>query len=199
MLATPTLIISLLLGAPVAAAESQPGAAQPASQGQQAKNLAVLRATLPGQLRSAKITTEQRDKMLALLTELEALLNQVPTTQAEQEALIRTYLARGGELRDLMDDAGLPDPGDLLPPGPRSRLGIVFGPEPDTQRAVVGRVLPQYRADKMQMRVGDVVVAVNGTPVVYDTLIDTVVRAKRPYVIEVLRGGVRVTLTEPKN
>ena len=117
----------------------------------------------------------------------------------EQEAQIREYLARGGELRDLMDDAGLPDPGDLLPPGPRSRLGIQFREEPGTQRAVVQRVLPQYRADKMKMRVGDVVVSVNGAPIVFASLIETVVKAKRPYVIEVLRHGALVRLTEPKN
>ncbi|MEK7703623.1 MAG: PDZ domain-containing protein [Myxococcota bacterium] len=200
MLATQTLLLTLMLGVPMPSPVQPLAVAQPAAQpGQQEKNLAVLRQTLPGQLSGTKITAEQRDKMMALLAELEALVKKVPSTAVEQEAQIREYLARGGELRDLMDDAGLPDPGDLLPPGPRSRLGIQFREEPGTQRAVVQRVLPQYRADKMKMRVGDVVVSVNGAPIVFASLIETVVKAKRPYVIEVLRHGALVRLTEPKN
>ncbi|MBI5508930.1 MAG: hypothetical protein HY903_09270 [Deltaproteobacteria bacterium] len=177
----------------------QAGAARPAAApGIQAQAIVELRRRLPAQLAAAKATEEQRRVALALLDRLEELLGRKPQSAAEQEGMAREYLARGGELRDLLDDWHLPDPGDLLPPGPRSRLGIVFRPDPGSGAAVVTQILPQYRADKMGMAVGDLILTLNGAPVAAKDLIESVVKAKRPYVIEVTRHGRRVVLEEPK-
>lgn len=194
MLLTSGFIMVLALGAPPLSA-AQPAATQ---QGKQAQALADLLGRLPAQLSAAGAPDAQRLVVMELVAKLEGILAQQPATPAQQETQVREYLARGGELRDLMDDLHLPDPGDLLPPGPRSRLGIMFRPDERDGRAVVTRVLPQYRADKMGMQLLDVIVSLNGTPVFARDLVEQVVKAKRPYRIDVLRGGKQMTLEEPQ-
>ena len=153
---------------------------------------------MPDQLAAAKLSDDQRKQILELLATLQSILERPVTTPQEAEQMARDYLARGGELRDLMDDLLLPDPGDLLPPGPRSRLGILFTPDKRSGQPLVTQVLPQYRADKMGMKVGDTILTLNGQPVTAGDLVQRVVKAQRPYVIDVKRAGRRVTLTEPK-
>jgi hypothetical protein len=199
-------LLFLWPGLSVAQADApRPGVAPPVAVGpavttqkdQQAENIAALRTQLPAQLATAKVTEEQRQKVLGLLVVLDEIVNRRVATAQEKETVSREFLARGGELRDLIEDLGLPDPHDLLPPGPHSRLGISFGENP-TGHAVVAMVLPQYRADKMGMQVGDQILTLNGAPISAKHLIETVVKAQRPYVIEVLRHGTKVVLTEPK-
>jgi hypothetical protein len=164
--------------------------------GRLGKAVTELELRLPGQLATANVAEQKRQEVMGLVAKLKELLTKKPEGSATQESLVREFLARGGELRDLLEDLHLPDPGDLLPPGPRSRLGIVFSQ--GEGRATVSQVLPQYRADKMGMRVGDTILTLNGVPVLAKGLIEAVVKAKRPYVIEVLRGGKHITLEEPK-
>jgi len=162
------------------------------------QSLATLKAQLPLQLAAAKVKDDERRTVIDLLQTLEAILVRPIHTPDEQVAQAREYLARGGELRDLLDDLRLADPGDLLPPGPRSRLGILFRPNAPDGRPYVTQVLPQYRGDKMGMQVGDIVVTLNGAPVSAADLVQQVVKATRPYRIEVLRSGRKVLLEEPK-
>jgi S1-C subfamily serine protease len=169
-------------------------AAQPSKLRQ---NLQTLQAQLPVELAKAKIKEADERQVQSLLDALQSILDRKVATPEEAERQARDYLARGGELRDLLDDLLLPDPGDLLPPGPRSRLGIIFSEDKKSGHAVVTQVLPQYRADKMGVRPGDVLLTLNGQPVTGATLVPMVVKAQRPYVLEVLRGGAKVTLKDP--
>jgi hypothetical protein len=213
VIASAVALVTICQGGPAASHAAEAPAAAPAPAPQPGPSAAKdglrpqsrlewlleLRQALPSQLEAVKAGGEQVKQVWQLFDACEAVLKRSPASEADYDRDAREFLARGGELRDLLEDLRVPDPGDVLPPGPHSRLGVIFSPEAKTGRAVVNRVLPQYRGDKMGIRVGDVLLTLNGAALLASDLVQTLVGAKRPYVIEVRRQSATVTLTEPKS
>src|SRR5207302_70323 len=69
-------------------------------------------------------------------------------------------------LRGVLQDLHLPDPGELLPPPANARLGVRALPGPDDSGPVtIEHIMPGSRAEKIGLQVNDVIQTVNGQEV----------------------------------
>jgi hypothetical protein len=126
--------------------------------------------------------------------------NQVVGPAAEAvDDQVAQYDKACDDLRKIVADNHLPDPGDALPPPKSSRLGVNVQPDPRSGSIVVKHVLPQSRADRIGLQDDDLVRKINGQDVqdVKD-LRRLVTDHPKGLVVDVTRDGREMRLEEPK-
>src|SRR5207253_4185351 len=84
----------------------------------------------------------------------------------EKTKALKDYFQASDELRQKLEALKLPDPGDDLPPPSKWRLGIQISPDPE--KLIVGSVVPESRAEKIGLKVGDVIDKIDDKPVKED-------------------------------
>jgi hypothetical protein len=170
-----------------------------------ADDLINLEARVQRQLNQAAVPDAKQLPVRDLLRQLQQLQAEGQAVAAEDwNKQIEKYNLLSDALRDKLRDLKLPDPGDALPPPAKSRLGVsvgaadpgVVGPGADAG-LTIHRVVPDSRAQRLGLKEGDVIRAVNGKTVA-DTgaLRRAVAEAKDPLVIEVVRAGQPETVRE---
>jgi len=151
------------------------------------------------QMEKANVPDEKRKEVADLLDKLQ---NGRPARQVgadeERTKALKEYFAASDELREKLEALKLPDPGDDLPPPAKWRLGIQISPDPE--KLVVGSVVSESRAEKIGLKVGDVIDRVNDKPVKeIDSLREALSAAKGPIEVVVVREGKEMKLEEKKS
>jgi hypothetical protein len=121
----------------------------------------------------------------------EKVISAPPSQYAARE---KVYLDACDDLRKMLADLKLPDPGTALPPPSAMRLGVAVGPEPEM---IINSVDTGSRAERIGLKVGDSVVSINGKPItsVYD--LRAIVSANSHLVVTLTRDGKKLTMEEP--
>lgn len=163
-----------------------------------ADDLITLRRDVRRQMIDANVPADRQREVLRRIDDLQAMQDDIPPDGAEGDARMRAYNAKSDELRTLLAELKLPDPGEALPPPAKSRLGISLKPQGGA--IVVSRVLEGSRAAKMGIEADDVILRVNNK-IVKDAkdLRRIVTDALEPLVIEGLREGKALKLEEKPN
>lgn len=148
--------------------------------------LDLLRVRLEGQMRRNRVDAGDREKILGELEQLAA---------ARGAEDMQRYAAHSDALRKTLDELKL-DPGDLLPPPAKSRLGVSVAPDLDGNLAV-RRIARDSRAAKLGLQVGDVILRIEGEAIRDIAGLRRAVSAKEAELtLEVNRDGRDVKLTE---
>jgi hypothetical protein len=157
-----------------------------------------LKEQLVGQMDKANVPDEQRKQISDLLDRVQKgrLANQVGAAD-ERGKQLKDYFAASDELRDKLEALKLPDPGDDLPPPSKWRLGIQIARDPE--KLVVGSVVPDSRAEKIGLQVGDVIDRIDDKAVKeIEGLREALSAAKGPIEVLVVRDGKEMKLQEKK-
>ena len=157
-----------------------------------------LRDRLVQQMEKANLPDEQRKQIGDLLDKLQ---KGRPARQAgdgeEKTKALKDYFQASDELRQKLEALKLPDPGDDLPPPSKWRLGIQISPDPE--KLIVGSVVPESRAEKIGLKVGDVIDKIDDKPVKeIESLREALSAAKGPIEVTVVRVGKEMKLQEKK-
>jgi hypothetical protein len=107
------------------------------------------------------------------------------------------YLKACDDLRKQLADAGLADPGAILPPPAGSRLGVSVDSEGFDGAVVINHVDKDSRGDKIGLMDGDVVHAANGKPINNVADLRNAATNEKNLTLSVLRSGQELTLQEP--
>ncbi|HZL36422.1 MAG TPA: PDZ domain-containing protein [Tepidisphaeraceae bacterium] len=126
-------------------------------------DLEKLQQNLLDQMRNAKTSPPDQEKVKGLLKQMEeALPPAFDGAGGEVDAQMREYNRECDALRKQLRELKLPDPGDVLPPPAAGRLGIAA-----TEESVAGEglavthVLPDSRAARIGLKEQDVIQKVN--------------------------------------
>src|SRR6185436_4560853 len=150
------------------------------------------------QMEKNNVADEQRKQISDLLDRLQKgrLANQVGKDD-EKAKQLKDYFQASDELREKMEALKLEDPGDDLPPPAKWRLGIQIARDPE--KVVVGSVVPESRAEKIGLKVGDVIDKIDDKPVKeIESLREALSAAKGPIEVLVVRDGKEMKLQEEK-
>lgn len=117
----------------------------------------------------------------------------------QQDDQIARYENACDDLRKVLSDNHLPDPGDALPPPKSARLGIQIEPDPLSGTLTVTHVLPNSRAARIGLRDNDVICKINDKEIgnIKD-LRSVITENTKGLVVNVTRDGKDVELKEPK-
>jgi hypothetical protein len=150
------------------------------------------------QMEKANVADEQRKEIGDLLEKLQkGRPGRAVGGDEEGAQKLKDYFKASDELREKMAALKLPDPGDDLPPPSKWRLGIQIAPDPE--KLVVGSVVSDSRADKIGLKVGDVIDKVDDRPVKeIEGLREALSAAKGPIEVVVVREGKEMKLQEKK-
>lgn len=103
------------------------------------------------------------------------------------------------DLRKILSDNHLPDPGDALPPPKSSRLGVNVQQDLVSGGIIVRHVLPHSRADHIGLQDDDLLRKINGRDVQdVKELRRLVTEHPKGIVVDVTRDGREMRLEEPK-
>ncbi len=157
-----------------------------------------LKERIVQQMEQANVADEQRKQISDLI---ERLQEGRPARQVaagdERVKQLKDYFQASDELRAKLEALKLPDPGDDLPPPAKWRLGIQVSPDPE--KLVIGSVVPESRAEKIGLKVGDVIDKVNDKPVKdVEGLREVLSDSKGPIEVTVVREGKGMKLEEKK-
>ena len=162
-----------------------------------ADDLARLRTRLRVAMVKAQLPPEQQRDVLKHLDELAELqaAGVAPAAQPADEQM-RAYNEKSDALRKRLDELKLPDPGDVLPPPAKARLGVSLGGEtPDG--VIVGQVSAGSRGKRLGLLPLDVIRRVNDQPVTTaQELRKALTALDKPVVLHVRRNGKDMKLEE---
>ena len=161
-------------------------------------DLVGLRIRVTRDMDKAQLTPDQRQQVHRALDRVEQTrrLN-AAAGLANPDQEIDRYERACDELRKVLADLKLPDPGDVLPPPSSSRLGISVVAEPGNAGIVVSHVLPKSRADRMGLQSDDVVRKVNDKDIrTVGDLRRLVTDNPKGLVLDITRDGQEMKLTE---
>jgi hypothetical protein len=147
----------------------------------------LLRSRLDRQMRDAKLKEADRD-------EVNKAVERLAGARLDLVAGMEKYTAQCDELRKTLERYKL-DPGDLLPPPAKTRLGVSINS--DAGRLFVQKVGDHSRAQRIGLQPGDVIRKVDGQDVENVGDLRRLVGAKESgLVVEVTRAGEDVKLEE---
>jgi gas vesicle protein len=155
-----------------------------------------LKERIVGQMEQANVGDEKRKEISDLLDRVQKgrLANQIGAAD-ERGKQLKDYFAASDELREKLAALKLPDPGDDLPPPSKWRLGIQIARDPE--KLVVGSIVPESRAEKLGLQVGDVIDKIDDKPVKeIEGLREALSAAKGPIEMLVVRDGKEMKLQE---
>jgi hypothetical protein len=146
-----------------------------------------LRSRLDKQMRDVNLKEADRD-------EVNKALEKLAGARMDLVAGMDKYTAQCDEVRKTLEQYKL-DPGDLLPPPAKTRLGVSISS--DTGRLFVQKVGENSRAQRIGLQAGDVIRKVDGQDVENVGDLRRLVGAKESgLVVEITRAGDEVKLVE---
>lgn len=160
-----------------------------------------LRNKLDGEMEKAKTPPLLQAKVRSAIDRVEQTrdLNPAAAPLDQEDDRIARYDKACDELRKILADNQLSDPGDALPPPKSARLGVNVQQEPLSGTVTVTHVLPHSRAEKLGLQDDDIVRKINGQPVAdVKDLRRLVTDHAKGLVVDVTRDGREVKLQEPK-
>ena len=163
-----------------------------------ADNLGKYSADLEGQMAQARLTEQQRGMVRRQVLKIEQAKVETGMTSAPQYMnREQAYLSACDDLRNMLAELKLPDPGSALPPDGRHRLGVQIESTgtPD-QPVVVSFVDDNSRGAKIGLQQGDAILQVNGQPIQTVEDLRTAVSDHDHLVLLIMRDGGNLTLTE---
>jgi hypothetical protein len=157
-------------------------------------DLAQLRSKINFEMSESKLTSVQRTPVLEQLERVQVAHDDVGAGGSPNIENQR-YLDECDALRRQLADAGLSDPGTLLPPPANSRLGVTVetAREPGVE---VNSVIDGSRANKMGVQPNDIIKTMNNQPINDITDLRKIVMASQQLTLTVNRNGQEVTLRE---
>jgi membrane-associated protease RseP (regulator of RpoE activity) len=160
-------------------------------------DLVQLRQNINDEIARSKLTADQSKAVLDQLARVQTAHDDVgaggdPAKENEQ------YLNNCDALRKQLANAGLSDPGTLLPPPANSRLGVTVSNASDLPGAgvAVGSVIDGSRAQKIGLIANDIIKTMNDQPINDITDLRKIVMASKQLSLIVIRNGQEVTLRE---
>ena len=164
-----------------------------------ADDLATLRHRLINDMRDAKLPREQMRQVVDAWARVRQERDGGARGQVDSgDRQMARYNRACDNLRKVLADLHLPDPGDALPPPEGARLGVqAIGGFDDNAAVTIGHVMPGSRAAKIGLLPGDVIEVVNGRDVhgVKD-LRRLVTENMKGLVVEGTRNGRKLRLEE---
>lgn len=165
------------------------------------EDVSGLRGRIDRDMDKANLPAVQRAKVHGAIDQVEEANDQnlIVAPGEQQDEQISRYENACDDLRKVLADNHLPDPGDALPPPKSARLGVQIQPDPLSGTLTVTHVLPHSRADRIGLQDDDLIHKVNGKEVqdVKD-LRRLVTENSKGVVIDVTRDGRDLKLEEPK-
>jgi hypothetical protein len=160
-------------------------------------DLPTLRRDTLKRMAQQNVPAERQAEVLRRLDEL--IILQLAGDPADDDATrlrrMQAYNDKSDELRKVMSELKLPDPGPALPPPAQARLGItVEGEGPDG--VVVGKVLEGSRGGRIGLKTADRIHSVNGKPVTTAVELRKLVSAPGKLKITLVRDGAEKVLEE---
>jgi hypothetical protein len=147
----------------------------------------MLRSRLDKQMRDGKLKEAERDEVNKAMEKLAA-------ARLDLVAGMEKYTAQCDELRKTLEQYKL-DPGDLLPPPAKTRLGVSINS--DSGRLFIQKVADHSRAQRIGLQAGDIIRKVDGQDVENVGDLRRLVSAKESgLVVEITRAGEDVKLEE---
>jgi hypothetical protein len=162
-------------------------------------DLAGLRDKLDDAMKTSNLPPVQRARVHNALDQIQQSRNFDPAAAPldGEDDQIGRYDKACDDLRKLVKDLNLPDPGEALPPPKSARLGVNVAPEPLSNAIVVSHVLPHSRAERIGLQDDDVIRKINGKPVAdVKDLRRLVTEIPKGMVVEVTRDGRDLKLRE---
>ena len=129
-------------------------------------DLVSLREKIDDQMNKGNLSPAQKKQVHDAIDDVEhSRPNAVVGPADAIDDRMRRYDKACDDLRQVLADLKLPDPGPALPPPSRARLGISVRPDPLTGGLAVARVFPGSRADRIGLQDDDVIRKINGADV----------------------------------
>jgi hypothetical protein len=164
--------------------------------------LDVLREQLEEQMRRSRVAAAQMREVLTQLDKLQAVRQgDVAVAPEQPDRQIKEYFRLSDVLRTKLAELKL-DAGEALPPPPNQRLGVQLrmNADPftgDVNGVIVLMVVTDSRAAKIGLREEDHVLKINDKPIrSTQDIRDVLAEAKAGLVVELVRGGKTIELTE---
>ena len=162
-------------------------------------DLVALRHKLLTNMRAAKLPRDQMRRVLQAWADVRQERDSGRAQLDSGDRQMARYNRACDNLRSVLQDLHLPDPGELLPPPAGARLGVrALGGPDDNGPVTIEHVMPGSRAEKIGLQVNDVIERVNGEEVRgVKELRRLVTEHANGLVIEGQRAGQKLKLEEP--
>jgi hypothetical protein len=180
----------IVRGAPNLQLQIAPGAVA-------ADDLTTLRRDTLKRMFETNLPAERRAEVLRRFDELADLqaAGEAGDTDAVRLRRMQAYNDKCDELRKLMAELKLPDPGPALPPPAQARLGITIeGEGPDG--VIVGKVMEGSRGARLGLQSGDRISSANGKTVTTAVDLRKLIGSPEKLKLTVVRDGANRTLQE---
>lgn len=161
-------------------------------------DLTAFRAKVEDEMATNKLALDDKRKVREALDEVDQgrQLNTVPG-MADGDERMQKYFKACDNLRTILSDLKLSDPGDTLPPPQNSRLGIVVYADDGTHPPSISHVVPNSRAEKLGLQEDDIIRKINGQEVNdYKMLRRVVSEHAKGLVFDITRDGRDMQLKE---
>jgi hypothetical protein len=162
-----------------------------------ADDLTTLRRDTLKRMADGNIPADRRAEVVRRFDELSALqiAGEIGDDDAARLRRMRAYNDKCDDLRKLMAELKLPDPGPALPPPAAARLGITIEAEgPDG--VTVGKVMEGSRGARIGLKPGDRISLANGKPVQTAVDLRKLVNGPEKLKLTVVRDGANKVLEE---
>ena len=159
----------------------------------------LVRLKLEEAMAKAEVPDGQRDRVRAQVLRMDEA--RAMDGQADAETKVQQFLEQSDELRKIIGELKLPDPGDLLPPPANARLGVAIseGGVGEGMGLTITKVVAGARGQTLGLQFGDVIQKVNGQDVrTVQELRQALVKAAAagPLKLEGMRGGEALRLED---
>jgi hypothetical protein len=181
----------IIRGAPNVQLQVVPGALA-------ADDLTTLRRETLKRMFEQDLPPEKRAEVLRRFDELAGLQAGGDVAAGDDAARLlrmRAYNDKCDELRKLMAELKLPDPGPALPPPAQVRLGITIEGE-GADGVVVGKVMEDSRGGRIGLKSGDRIASVNGKAVTTAVELRKLIGGPEKLKVTVVRDGANKVLEE---
>jgi hypothetical protein len=162
-----------------------------------ADDLGALRDRVEQQMANIKLSPEQKQQVGDAIDKVAQSMNFNAAAGGQADDRIAVYDKACDDLRKMLRDLNLPDPGDALPPPKGARLGVSVQPDIATGGIGIAHVVPNSRADRIGLQNDDVIRKINGNEVQdIKQLRRLVTDHPKGLVLDITRDGRDLTLKE---
>ena len=162
-----------------------------------ADDLGALRDRLEQQMANIKLAPEKKQQVHEAIDKIAQSMNFNAAAGGQADDRIAAYDKACDDLRRLLSELNLPDPGEALPPPKGARLGVSVQPDITTGGIGVSHVVPNSRADRIGLQTDDVIRKINGKDVEdVKQLRRLVTEHSKGLVVDITRDGREIRLQE---
>jgi hypothetical protein len=160
-------------------------------------DLGALRDRLEQQMVNLKLAPDKKQQVEDAIDKVAQSMNFNAAAGGQADDRIAVYDKACDDLRKLLSDLNLPDPGDALPPPKGARLGVSVQPDIAAGGIAISHVVANSRADRIGLQSDDVIRKINGNDVEdVKQLRRLVTDHPKDLVLDITRDGREIRLQE---